>query len=508
MTGTAVPQSSATEPRWAPDQVVTPDLPLTLQHLSPVVTVVGDLMLDGWWVGRSERMTREAPAPVVELAERRYFPGGAANTAMNLAALGASVRIAGLLGTDDAGRRLRDLLVAGGVDVSGLVSSPDVTTVAKNRIVSDGQILLRVDDLHSSAYPDDVLARLAAAAVAQLEGADALLVCDYGSGALVGPVLEALQAAERPRLTVVDAHDPGPWAVLRPDLSTPNAAEAFRLLGRGMPKDGTRLEALLDSTELLHERTGAAAVVVTLDRDGSVLLDGDGSAHRTRAEPVAEKQAAGAGDTFVAALTTARSAGLPLPASVQLAQAAADVVVHRFGTSVCSTQDLVEQLGRRGEAALDADELVRRVEQDRAAGRRVVVTNGCFDVLHRGHTTYLAQAARLGDVLVVAINSDSSVRRLKGPDRPINSETDRASVLAALSCVDYVTVFESDTPIPLLRRLRPDIYTKGGDYTPDMLEEAAVVRGYGGEVQIMEYVSSHSTSAVVERIRAGVQSAP
>jgi D-beta-D-heptose 7-phosphate kinase/D-beta-D-heptose 1-phosphate adenosyltransferase len=180
-------------------------------------------------------------------------------------------------------------------------------------------------------------------------------------------------------------------------------------------------------------------------------------------------------------------------------------VVHRFGTSVCSTGDLVERLGRGGDAALAADELLRRVQQDRAAGRRIVVTNGCFDVLHRGHTTYLAQAARLGDVLVVAINSDESVRRLKGPDRPINSEADRAGVLAALSCVDYVTVFDSDTPIPLLERLRPDIYTKGGDYTPDMLAEAAVVRGYGGEVQIMEYVSFHSTSAVVERIRAGVQ---
>jgi D-beta-D-heptose 7-phosphate kinase/D-beta-D-heptose 1-phosphate adenosyltransferase len=485
--------------------LVTPDLPLALRDRRPVVTVVGDLMLDGWWVGRSERMTREAPVPVVEVTERRYSPGGAANTAMNLAALGADVRVVGVLGTDEAGLRLRDLLAVGGVDVSGVVDDPRVTTVVKSRIVSDGQILLRIDELQQATYPPEVLARLAAASVATLAGADALLVCDYASGALHGPVREALRVAERPALTVVDAHDPVLWAVLEPDLSTPNAGEAFRLLGRGMPKDGTRTEVLLDSADQLRSRTGADAVVVTLDRDGAMALAADGTVHRSHAQPVAEKQATGAGDTFVAALTLARAGGLPLAASLQLAQAAADVVVHRFGTSVCSTRDLVEQLGRRADSILEADELARRVEQDRAAGRRVVVTNGCFDVLHRGHTTYLAQAAGLGDVLVVAINSDESVRRLKGPDRPINSETDRASVLAALSCVDYVTVFDSDTPIPLLTRLRPDVYTKGGDYTPDMLEEAEVVRGYGGEVLIMDYVSAHSTSAVVDRIRAGAQ---
>jgi D-beta-D-heptose 7-phosphate kinase/D-beta-D-heptose 1-phosphate adenosyltransferase len=445
---------------------------------------------------------------VVEVSERRYSPGGAANTAMNLAALGAAVRIVGVVGEDEAGRRLRDLLGGAGIDASGLVASPQVTTVAKNRILSGGQILIRIDEVHEAPYPDDVLAELAAAAVAQLEGADALLVCDYGSGALLGPVLEALRTTERPPLLVVDAHDPLPWAALRPDLVTPNAGEAFALIGRAAPKHGSRVDVLVEAADTLRARTGAAAVVVTLDKDGTVLLEADGSAHRTRADPVAENQAAGAGDTFVAALTLARAGGVALPASVQLAQSAANVVVHRFGTSVCSTRDLVEQLGRRGDAPVTADELVRRVEQDRAAGRRIVVTNGCFDVLHRGHTSYLAQAARLGDVLVVAINSDDSVRRLKGPDRPINSEADRASVLAALSCVDYVTVFDSDTPIPLLERLRPDIYTKGGDYTPDMLAEAAVVRGYGGEVQIMEYVSSHSTSAVVQRIREGTRPRP
>jgi rfaE bifunctional protein nucleotidyltransferase chain/domain len=304
---------------------------------------------------------------------------------------------------------------------------------------------------------------------------------------------------------VVDAHDGLPWARLRPDVVTPNAAEAFRLLGRSVPTDGSRISALTEAAPELRRRAGAGAVLVTLDRDGSVLFGPEDTdlpePYRTPASPRAEKQAAGAGDTFVAALTLARAAGVPLQVAASLAQAAADVVVQRFGTSVCSTDELVEHLGV-GDAALEEEALLRRLAADRAAGRRIVLTNGCFDVLHRGHTTYLSQAAQLGDVLVVAINSDRSVRRLKGPERPINAAADRAGVIAALSCVSYVTVFDTDTPIPLLERLRPDVYAKGGDYSADALPEADVVRGYGGEVRILDFVPSQSTTDVVGRIRS------
>lgn len=490
-------------PRKPPgfDDAVTPDLPLTIAHLRPKVTVVGDVLLDGWWLGRSERMTREAPVPVVEVTERLYSPGGAGNTAANLAALGAEVRLVGVVGDDPAGARLRQLLVAAGVDVSGLTLSDQVATVTKNRILSGDHILVRVDEVHGAAYPVEVCAEVAESAVEQLAEADALVVCDYGTQMLLGPVLDALAGAARP-LTVVDAHDLAPWSGLVPDLVTPNAGEALALLNHN-PRTESRVELLVSGAAELRKRSGAVSAVVTLDREGSLLLDTDGSTYRTYAEPVSESQASGAGDTFTAALTLARAAGLALPVAAQLAQAAADVVVRRFGTAVCSTDDLVEQLGHRGGPAMSANELLRQVAQDRAAGRSIVVTNGCFDVLHRGHTSYLAQAAQLGDLLVVAINSDDSVRRLKGPDRPINPAADRASVLAALSCVDYVTVFDSDTPIPLLERLRPDVYAKGGDYAPDMLEETPVVERYGGVVQIMDYVSAQSTSAVVQRIRAG-----
>ncbi|MFD1214460.1 D-glycero-beta-D-manno-heptose 1-phosphate adenylyltransferase, partial [Arthrobacter sp. GCM10027362] len=252
----------------------------------------------------------------------------------------------------------------------------------------------------------------------------------------------------------------------------------------------------------LLEATGAEAAVVTLDKDGTVLLSRhDGGSHRTWARAAAEKQASGAGDTFVAALTLARAAGLPLTTCLDLAQAAADVVVHRAGTSVCSATDLAAHLRGFADTVLPAHELVRRIADERAAGRRVVLTNGCFDVLHRGHTRYLNQAKQLGDVLVVALNGDESVRRLKGPDRPINPIGDRAAVIAALSCVDYVTVFDTDTPVPLINALRPDVYAKGGDYSPQMLAETPAVEAYGGTVSILDYVAEHSTTAVVRRIR-------
>ena len=255
--------------------------------------------------------------------------------------------------------------------------------------------------------------------------------------------------------------------------------------------------------EDLIDATGARAVVVTLDRDGTLLLPAAGDSHRTWARPATEKQASGAGDTFVAALTLARAAALPLSTSVDLAQAAADVVVHHPGTSVCSSADLTRHLASFADTALSADELARLIQGDRAEGRRIVLTNGCFDVLHRGHTRYLNQAKQLGDVLVVALNSDESVRRLKGPDRPINSVADRAGVIAALSCVDYVTVFDTPTPIPLIEKLRPEIYAKGGDYTPEMLAETEAVERFGGTVAILDYVPDLSTTAVVQRIRNG-----
>lgn len=494
------------QPDLAEQRALADWLPGRLASIAPSVTVIGDVMLDGWWNGSIARLCREAPAPVVDISRRAFAPGGAANTAMNLAALGARVRVAGVVGCDDAGVELRRQLRAAGVNVSHLQEHPGMVTTTKTRISSAGQVLLRFDDV-AQRVPQDALAALALTLPAALKGQDAVVVCDYGVGALSGPVRSALIAALSGRagspLTVVDAHDPRSWAVLLPDVATPNAQEAARMLGVTLPDGAARADFLAARRDELARAAGAQAVVVTLDRDGTLLLPTAGDAHRTWARPAAEKQASGAGDTFVAALTLARASTLPLTTSVDLAQAAADVVVHHSGTSVCSSEDLARYLASFADTALSFDELARHIEGDRAEGRRIVLTNGCFDVLHRGHTRYLNQAKQLGDILVVALNSDASVRRLKGPDRPINSVADRAAVIAALSCVDYVTVFDTPTPIPLIERIRPEIYAKGGDYTPEMLAETEAVERFGGRVTILDYVPDQSTTGVVRRIRNG-----
>jgi rfaE bifunctional protein kinase chain/domain/rfaE bifunctional protein nucleotidyltransferase chain/domain len=499
-------QPFANQPDLSEQRGLAAWLPRRLAEASPSILVVGDLILDGWWSGPSDRMCREAPAPVVDIDRREFAPGGAANTAMNLASLGARVSVAGLIGTDDAGTELKRQLLAAGVDTGFLTEDPGMVTTTKIRISSGGQVLLRFDDA-AATIPASASAGLAAAVPAAVELADAVVICDYGTGALDEPVrdrlIQALSRRGPNQLVVVDAHDPRPWAGLHPDLVTPNAQEAARLLNRRLAGGAERAAVVTEHGQQLLQATGARAVVVTLDRDGTVLIPANGKPHRTWARPATEKQASGAGDTFVAALTLARAASLPLTASLDLAQAAADVVVHHPGTSVCGTEELGRYLESFADTALTADELERHIRAHRSDGQSVVLTNGCFDVLHRGHTRYLNQAKQLGDILVVALNSDDSVRALKGPDRPINSVADRAAVIAALSCVDYVTVFDTPTPIPLLEQLRPEIYAKGGDYTPEMLAETQTVEAYGGRVCILDYVAERSTTAMVQRIRDG-----
>lgn len=476
------------------------DLVATIDDREPLVVVIGDCILDRWTVGEAERVSREAPAPVVRVTETIAVPGGAANTAVNARALGARVRMVGLIGDDEAGDVLRQRLEAAGVDTSFLVEIPGARTTTKSRVVGGDRVVVRVDELAATPTAEHG-ERLARSVARAIRCADAAVVCDYGLGVRPEDVVPMLDR-DRPGAVVVDAHDLTRWAALHPDLVTPNAGETAALLGTELGTGADRVGTVVAARADVLARSGARAAVVTLDRDGTVLLEaGSDQGFRTRATPASEQQASGAGDTFCAAATVALAVQAPLRDAVAVAQAAADVVVREAGTSVCTAAALLDSVTAPAATVVDHDELATAVEAARQAGRRVVFTNGCFDVVHRGHTTYLRQARDLGDLLVVALNDDDSVRRLKGPERPINPAEDRAGVLAALACVDLVTVFATDTPIPLIERLRPEVYVKGGDYSPEMLTETEVVRGYGGEVVMVDYVPEHSTSAVVRRIR-------
>jgi rfaE bifunctional protein nucleotidyltransferase chain/domain len=369
--------------------------------------------------------------------------------------------------------------------------------------MAGGQVVARFDDGPRSLPGPQAQSALVAALEAILIGeVAAVVVADYGLGTISDRVRELLAHRGGVPL-VVDAHEPAAWARCAPELVTPSLDEAATVLGVDAPEDG-RIAWVAAHADELVARSGADDVLVTLDVDGAVLLPGRGAPmlHAAALAAVPGASSCGAGDTFTAAATLARCEQAGRSAMLAVAQAAADVVVARPGTAVCDTAALIARLAHADRGAiLHPDDLVAVVEEHRRVGHRIVFTNGCFDVLHRGHVAYLRQARALGDVLIVALNTDESVVRLKGPQRPVNPLVDRAGVVGALDAVDLVTSFTEDSPVALLTRVRPDVYAKGGDYTPQMLPETPVVERLGGQVRVLDYLSDHSTTAIVDRIR-------
>jgi D-beta-D-heptose 7-phosphate kinase/D-beta-D-heptose 1-phosphate adenosyltransferase len=471
------------------------------------VLVLGDAMLDGYLEGSAQRLCREAPVPVVRLGRRAELPGGAANTAVNLAELGARVRLVSVVGRDPAGDALRRSLEASGVETDCLLSTEDRRTLSLNRVFAGDQLLVRFDDGTSDLLSPETERALAERLRAALADADAVVLSDYGHG-VVTPELVRVLAEHRARTStvlVVDSKHPAAYRQLRPTAVKPNWGEALQLLGAG-ELDGVseRADGIAEQGDRILELTGAHIAAVTLDSEGAIVFERHRPPHRTYAQVPHGSRATGAGDTFVAALTLALAAGASTPAAAELASAAAAIVVGKDRTATCTAPELRAQLMGREKYMPDPAALAERMDLYRKQGRRILFTNGCFDILHRGHITYLNRAKTLGDVLVVAVNDDGSVQRLKGPTRPINPLEDRAQVLAALSCVDHIVPFSGDSPTDALRAVRPDVYVKGGDYTYDSLPEAPLVEELGGEVRILPFMEDRSTTGMIDRIRAVV----
>jgi D-beta-D-heptose 7-phosphate kinase/D-beta-D-heptose 1-phosphate adenosyltransferase len=470
--------------------------------------VVGEAMLDSYLRGRADRMSREAPVPVVALDGRVDAAGGAANTAVNLASLGAQVTFASVVGTDEEGERVRATLRAAGIDDGAVLAGAGRRTLAKQRVLAGDQMLLRFDSGTGGDLPPDIEDALIEVIGAAAATADVIVISDYAYGVVGERVLSAIRECrdarpegDRPPV-VVDARDPRRYRRLQPTATKPNYDEAVRMLGEHEVDDPeARVRQVVAGHDRLLALTGARIVAVTLDRGGAIVLERGRAPYRTYAKPTANERACGAGDTFTATLALALAAGGSTPVAAELASAAAAVVVGKAGTATCEATELAEALGRSGKRIDSVERLAERVSYLRSQGQRIVFTNGCFDLLHRGHVTYLMRAKALGDTLIVAVNSDDSVRALKGPARPINDLDDRLSVLEALSCVDHVVAFDERTPIELVRAVRPDVYVKGGDYSPETLPEAPLVEELGGTVRILPYIADHSTTELIARAR-------
>lgn len=458
--------------------------------------VVGDVMLDVFEEGRANRLAPDAPAPVITDVRKESSPGGAANVAANLAALGAEVTLLGVVGDDAPGAELLEKLDKVGIQTGDVLMVPGRATVVKKRLLADGATLARVDSGDTTPLDGDAREDFADGVAALAADAEVVVVSDYSGGVVTGRVADALAGHGRVVL------DPKDLLRLRwRDLAaaTPNHLEAQRALGLPIEVNPRRVDAGAVG-EILRREIGARALVVTLAEEGVAVADGAGVAC-LGGRRVANPDVNGAGDTFLAAFALALGGGAPPRSAARLGVEAATLAVARPGTAPVGIRELLQRLPEEAggsEATLEED--LARV---RSSGGKVVFTNGCFDLLHRGHLFLLREARKLGDVLVVGVNSDASARRAKGPDRPVTPEEDRVELLEALPCVDHVVVFGEDTPEALIRRVKPDLHVKGGDHAGERLVEESVVRKFGGEVVVLPLLPGRSATATIAHIKSG-----
>ncbi len=460
------------------------------------VLVVGDLMLDRYWYGSTSRISPEAPVPVVHVGESEERPGGAGNVALNIASLGGHSDLIGLVGADEAAEALARRLESAGVRCH-FETAPGMPTVTKLRVISRHQQLIRLD-FEDGFHAVDTTA-LQQRYQALLAECDAVILSDYGKGTLnaVQALIIAARAAGKPVLVDPKGQD---YTIYRgATLITPNSSEFEAVVGH-CKND----EELVSKGEQLCAELQLDALLVTRSEKGMTLLrKGQAALHLpTKAQEVYD--VTGAGDTVIATLAAALAAGVEMGEATALANLAAGVVVGKLGTATATVSELRRAIREHDQiegGVMTEARLETLVRDAQAHGERVVMTNGCFDILHAGHVTYLEQARKLGDRLIVAVNDDASVKRLKGEERPVNSLAQRMIVLAALGSVDWVVPFTEDTPERLICHIKPNVLVKGGDYKPEQIAGGKCVTEAGGEVVVLGFVDGVSTTRIINLIR-------
>jgi len=473
------------------------------------VVLIGDLMLDRYVFGNAGRVSPEAPVPVLHFEREDNRLGGAGNVAACLATLGARVRIIGIIGNDAPGREIRQMLQAGGIDTSGLVeTSDDRPTVCKMRLVGSAQHknpqqLIRVDFENPRPIDDALAERIIRGVADAVEGANMLAIEDYNKGLLTPRVMQGIidLARERKIPVIIDPANIGDYSryagATALKMNRPEAERATGLNVREPAHYRPAAEALLKKLDL-------EAVIVTLDRHGAYLATRDGEARllETREREVAD--GTGAGDMVLAMLTMARAAGATWSEALALANVAGGLEVEKFGVVPIQRSEIIEELLGEMHRSLGkqrtVEQLMSELAHHRACGKKVVFTNGCFDLIHLGHVKYFQFAKAQGDLLVVGVNTDNSIRRLKGSKRPIINEQDRLSVLEELESIDYLVKFDEDTPLGLIEQIRPDVLVKGADYSKEQVVGWDVVEKQGGKIALAPLVDGRSTSAVIQRI--------
>jgi D-beta-D-heptose 7-phosphate kinase/D-beta-D-heptose 1-phosphate adenosyltransferase len=467
------------------------------------VLCIGDVMLDQYVYGDVERVSPEAPIPVLNVSRRTHAIGGAGNVACNIAALGAAAQLVSVVGDDlPAGQVREHLADMGGIEPQLLVDADRPTTV-KTRFIAGGQQLLRADDESTGNLPQDLLERLVETATAALgpSAPGALILSDYGKGVLTDEVIRQLIAASRAAgvPVIVDPKGTDYAKYSGADILTPNRREL---------SEATRMatgstDEIVAAAQNLVESCGARHVLVTRGREGMSLISAEGAPVHLPALAREIFDVSGAGDTVVAVLATGLAAGMTVAEAAQLANVAAGLVVAKVGTAVVRNAELADAVDAAvsvSDKIVDQKRLAEQVAQWRSRGLTIGFTNGCFDLVHPGHISLLEQAKSESDRLIVGLNSDASVTRLKGEGRPVQDAAARGRVLASVAAVDAVVVFDEDTPVELIGQIRPDVLVKGADYEIDTVVGSDIVQEYGGRVVLAELIDGFSTTATIERL--------
>ena len=474
------------------------------------VLVVGDIMLDRYYWGTVRRISPEAPVPVVKIEETNETLGGAGNVANNLAGLNCNATVVGVCGEDSAGRALRRLLAIKNIR-DHLITDPGRPTITKTRIMAKKQQMMRLDQENTSELDKNTADRIVSVVEQLLDDAQVVILSDYGKGMFATAELTQKiigLARDRKRPVLVDPKGTDWQRYARATCITPNTLEFEAVAGATLDRDDRLLE---EKGRGVRARYDLEWLLITRGAKGMCLVGPDGHTRMIPAKAREVFDVSGAGDTVIATVAAALASGMTFADAARTANLAAGIVVGKLGTQPILASELqaavqyTEQ--RRMHPDLSAkimalDAALERVDEWRRAGQTVVFTNGCFDLLHPGHISLLHQARELGDRLVVGLNTDGSIRRLKGPDRPILAEQDRAAILSALACVDLVVHFDEDTPVELIRSLAPDILVKGADYKPDEVVGKEIVEAYGGCVRLVELVHGYSTTRITRKVLA------
>ncbi len=465
------------------------------------ILVFGDLMLDEHIWAKVSRISPEAPVPIADVQNISHVPGGSGNVAANIKTLGGEPILVGIIGKDSSGAKLKKALKAYKINTNSIIESTTRPTILKSRIIASQQQMVRVDRELKTDPEKEILEKVNKLLAKVIPSVDGVIISDYGKGLVTKELCQTIIRVAKARKIPVSVDPKGIdyTKYQGATILTPNLLEAET----AAKEKAVSPKALLEIAEKVIEQAKSQFLLITQGKDGMSLFDRKSLIFQIPALAKEVYDITGAGDTVISTLTLGLAAGLPINLAVNLANSAASIKVGKVGTAPVYADELLhilEDTASPTKKIMNREELKQLVLKLRARGKKIVFTNGCFDILHLGHIRYLKEAKNLGDVLVLGLNSDSSVRKIKGAPRPYVPEMERAEILAALECVDYVTIFEEDTPTKLIGTIKPDLHVKGGDYKVEDLIEREVVKSYGGEIAVLSKIAERSTSNLVEKI--------